>query len=185
MVQTASAEVLERARKIKLVLMDVDGVLTDGKIYYLPHPSGGLFETKGFDSQDGIAFQWLRRSGIKTGIISGRKSEATDERARTAHCAYSYTGNTEKLPIFEEILADSHLDPSEIAFLGDDLTDAILMKRVGLAVAAGNARPEVKKVAHYVTGSHGGCGVLREATEVILLAQGLWTQILTSYDLEP
>ena len=184
MAQPASAEVLARAQKIRLVLMDVDGVLTDGKIYYLPHPTGGLFETKGFDSQDGIAFQWLHRVGIKTGIISGRKSEATNERAKTAQCAYNYTGNTEKLPVFQEILTDSKLDPSEIAFLGDDLTDAILMKRVGLAVAAGNAKPEVKNVAHYVTHAEGGNGVLREATEIILQSQGLWTQILKSYDLE-
>lgn len=185
MVQTPSAEVLARAGRIKLVLMDVDGVLTDGKIFYLPHPSGGLFETKGFDSQDGIAFQWLHRTGIKTGIISGRKSEATNERARTAHCAYNYTGNTEKLPILQEILADSRLDASEIAFVGDDLTDAILMKRVGFAVAAGNAKPEVKRVAHYVTTAAGGNGVLREAAEIILRAQGLWESILKSYDLEP
>jgi len=185
MVQIPSAGVLERARNIKLVLMDVDGVLTDGKIYYLPHPSGGLFETKGFDSQDGIAFQWLHRVGIKTGIISGRKSEATNERARTAHCAHNYTGSTEKLPILQEILAGSRLELSQIAFLGDDLTDAILMKRVGLAVAAGNAKPEVKSVAHYVTSAEGGNGVLREATEIILRAQGLWDQILKSYDLEP
>jgi 3-deoxy-D-manno-octulosonate 8-phosphate phosphatase (KDO 8-P phosphatase) len=177
-------EVRLRAAKVKLVLMDVDGVLTDGRIFFLPRPDGGIFETKGFDSQDGIALQWLYRTGIKTGIISGRKSEATDERARTAHCAYAYTGHTEKLPIFEEILAHSKLQPEEIAYVGDDLTDAILMKRVGFAVAVANAKPEVKGVAHYVTDAAGGSGALREAAEVILAAQGLWSHILQSYDLE-
>jgi 3-deoxy-D-manno-octulosonate 8-phosphate phosphatase (KDO 8-P phosphatase) len=178
-------ELKARAAKIKLVLMDVDGVLTDGKIFYLPDGKGGLFETKGFDSQDGIALQWFHRTGIKTGIISGRKSAATDERARTAHCAYSYTGSTEKLPIFREILADSKLTPEEICFVGDDLTDAILMKRVGFAVATANAKPEVKAVAHYVTAVPGGSGAVRDAAEVILSAQGLWDGILRSYELEP
>ncbi len=179
-----SADVRERASKIKLVLMDVDGVLTDGKYFHVPNPNGGLFEVKLFDSQDGIALQWLFRCGIKTGLISGRDAEATKERARTSKMAYCYMGNTEKLPIFQEILADSKLAPEEIAFVGDDLTDAILMKRVGLAVAVANATPEVKNCAHYVTKAQGGSGALREATELILEAQGLWQGILRHYEVE-
>ncbi len=175
-------EIRSRASRIRLVLMDVDGVLTDGKYFHVPNPQGGLFEVKMFDSQDGIALQWLYRAGIKTGLISGRDAESTRERARSSHMAYCYMGNTEKLPIFQEILADSGLAPEEIAYIGDDLTDAILMKRVGLAVAVANAVPEVKAMAHYVTAAPGGSGALREATELILEAQGRWEQILRHYE---
>jgi 3-deoxy-D-manno-octulosonate 8-phosphate phosphatase (KDO 8-P phosphatase) len=180
-----SAELKDRAAKIKLVLMDVDGVLTDGKYFHVPNPAGGLFEVKLFDSQDGIALQWLSRLGIKTGLISGRDAEATAERARSSKMAYCYMGNTEKLPIFREILADAQLTAEEVAYLGDDLTDAILMKRAGLAVAVANARPEVKKCAHYVTETPGGQGALREVTELILRAQGRWDEILKHYEVEP
>lgn len=162
--------------------MDVDGVLTDGKYFHVPNPQGGLFEVKMFDSQDGIALQWLYRAGIRTGLISGRDAESTRERARSSHMAYCYMGNTEKLPIFEEILADSGLGAEETAYIGDDLTDAILMKRVGLAVAVANAVPEVKAMAHYVTAAPGGSGAVREAAELILAAQGRWEQILRHYE---
>jgi 3-deoxy-D-manno-octulosonate 8-phosphate phosphatase (KDO 8-P phosphatase) len=175
-------DIRQRASRIRLILMDVDGVLTDGKYFHVPHPQGGLFEVKMFDSQDGIALQWLHRAGIKTGLISGRDAESTRERARSSHIAYCYMGSTEKLPIFQEILADSGLQPEQIAYIGDDLTDAILMKRVGLAVAVANAAPEVKAVAHYVTSAPGGSGAVREATELILDAQGLWEQILRHYE---
>lgn len=177
-----SSEIRNRAGRVKLVLMDVDGVLTDGKYFHVPHPQGGLFEVKMFDSQDGIALQWLHRMGIRTGVISGRDAESTRERARTSHMAYCYMGNTEKLPIFREILEDSGLEPEEIAYIGDDLTDAILMRRVGLAVAVANAVPEVKALAHYVTAAAGGAGAVREATELILDAQGKWEQILRHYE---
>lgn len=177
-----TADVRARAARIKLVLMDVDGVLTDGKYFHVPNPEGGLFEVKLFDSQDGIALQWLYRKGIKTGLISGRDAQATRERARSSHMAYCYMGNTEKLPIFEEILADARLTPEEVAYVGDDLTDAILMRRVGLAVAVANATPEVKGCAHYITKAAGGSGALREATELILDAQGLWQDILRHYE---
>lgn len=181
---TVSDDVRARAARIKLVLMDVDGVLTDGKYFHVPNPQGGLFEVKLFDSQDGIALQWLHRVGIKTGLISGRDAQATAERARSSHMAYCYMGNTEKLATFHEILADSQLTPEEIAYVGDDLTDAILMKRVGLAVAVANATPEVKRCAHYTTAAAGGSGALRETTELILDAQNLWQGILRHYEVE-
>ncbi|GIU76110.1 MAG: KdsC family phosphatase [Bryobacteraceae bacterium] len=177
-----SEEIRRRAARVRLVLMDVDGVLTDGKYFHVPGPQGGLFEVKMFDSQDGIALQWLHRMGIRTGVISGRDADSTRERARTSHMAYCYMGNTEKLPIFQEILADSGLQPEEIAYIGDDLTDAILMKRVGLAIAVANATPEVKAMAHYVTSAPGGSGAVREATELILDAQGRWQEILRHYE---
>jgi 3-deoxy-D-manno-octulosonate 8-phosphate phosphatase (KDO 8-P phosphatase) len=171
------------ASKIKLLLMDVDGVLTDGRIYNLPAPGGKMFETKGFDSQDGIALQWLSWKGIQTGVISGRDSAATAERARQCNMTYVYQGHIEKIPILEEILAKAQLEGSEVAYIGDDLTDVPIMRRVGFAVATANARPEVKASAHYVTGATGGGGAVREAVELILKAQGLWGEILKHYEL--
>jgi 3-deoxy-D-manno-octulosonate 8-phosphate phosphatase (KDO 8-P phosphatase) len=179
-----STELAERAKKIRMVLMDVDGVLTDGRVWFLPGADGGIFETKGFDSQDGIAMHWLKRYGYLTGIISGRIAQATAERARQAKFDYVYMGNTEKLGIFEEILEKSGCRPEEVAYLGDDLTDAILMKRVGFAVAVGNARPEVKAIAHYVTQARGGEGALREASEILFDARGVWSEILAHYEVD-
>jgi 3-deoxy-D-manno-octulosonate 8-phosphate phosphatase (KDO 8-P phosphatase) len=176
-----SADVRARAARIRLVLMDVDGVLTDGRIFHVPNADGSAWETKGFDSQDGIALQWFHKYGIQTGIISGRKSAATDLRGQQGHMAYVYVGFTEKLPIYNEIKEKSGLSDDQIAFLGDDLTDAILMKRVGFAVAVANARPEVKAIAHYTTTAPGGFGALRDAAEVIFEAQGIWPKILAHY----
>ncbi len=174
----------ERAARVRLLLMDVDGVLTDGRLYNVPDASGRMVETKGFDSQDGIALQWLHRYGIAAGVISGRDSPATAERARQCKFRYVYQGHTEKLPIFEEILRDSGLAPEAIGYIGDDLTDGILMRRVGFAVATANARDEVKAMAHYVTSSAGGAGAVREACEAILKAQGHWESILRHYEIE-
>ncbi len=170
------------ASKIKLLLMDVDGVMTDGRLYNVPGPDGNMAETKGFDSQDGIALQWLSWKGIKTGLISGRVSPATVERARQTKFSYVYQGHIEKIPIFEEILRDAQVDPSEVAYIGDDLTDLVVMRRVGLPVATANARPEVKQRACYVTAQPGGQGAVREVIELILKAQGLWDEILKKYE---
>jgi 3-deoxy-D-manno-octulosonate 8-phosphate phosphatase (KDO 8-P phosphatase) len=174
-----------RAAKIQMILMDVDGVLTDGRLYNVPDPQGNMAETKGFDSQDGIALQWCALLGIKTGVISGRISPATAERARQTKMAYVYQGHTEKIPILEEILTLSGIDKDEIAYIGDDLTDVVIMHRVGLAIATANARPEVKREAHYVTEVPGGQSAVRESIELILRAKGLWNQILAKYELAP
>jgi 3-deoxy-D-manno-octulosonate 8-phosphate phosphatase (KDO 8-P phosphatase) len=163
--------------------MDCDGVLTDGRIYFVPGADGALFETKGFDSQDGIALQWAHQAGIQTGIISGRKSPVVQERARTAHMRYLYEGNTTKLPPFEEILADSKLSPEQIAFVGDDLTDLPIMRRVGLAAAPANSRPETLAAAHYVAPTAGGNGAVRAVVELLLRAQGRWPEILAKYEI--
>jgi 3-deoxy-D-manno-octulosonate 8-phosphate phosphatase (KDO 8-P phosphatase) len=170
------------ASKIKLLLMDVDGVLTDGRIYNIPDPEGKMVETKGFDSQDGIGLHWLSWKGIRTGVISGRDSPATVERARQCNMTYVYQGHIEKIPILEEILAKAGVDRSEVAYIGDDFTDVVIMRRVGFAVATANARPEVKAAAHYVTRAPGGDGAVREAIELILRAQGLWGEILKHYE---
>lgn len=176
-------DVNQLASRIKLLLMDVDGVLTDGRLYNVPGPDGQMVETKGFDSQDGIALQWLHSMGIKAGLISGRVSPATVERAKQTKITYVYQGHTEKIPIFEEILSDAKLDATQVAYIGDDLTDAIVMRRVGLPIATANAREEVKRHASYVTSQPGGQGAVREAIELILKAQGLWDQILKKYEI--
>ena len=173
----------ERLAKIKLLLMDVDGVLTNGRLYHVPGPDGKIVEFKGFDSQDGIGLHWLRWHGIKTGVISGRVSAATAERAQQVKMTYVYQGHIEKIPILEEILADAKIDPSEVAYMGDDFTDIVIMHRVGLAIATGNARPEVKREAHYVTQAVGGEGAVREVVEMLLKAQGLWPKILQHYEI--
>jgi len=178
-----SAGVTQLASKIRLLLMDVDGVLTDGKYYHFPGADGVLVETKGFDSQDGIALQWLRRVGIAAGLISGRTSPATTERARQGKFKYVYQGHTEKIPMLQEILADAKLDATEVAYIGDDFTDVVVMRRVGLAIATANARPEIKPIAHYVTQAPGGQGAVREAVELLLKAQGRWDEILRHYEI--
>jgi 3-deoxy-D-manno-octulosonate 8-phosphate phosphatase (KDO 8-P phosphatase) len=175
-------DVRRRASKIKLLLMDVDGVMTNGKLYHLPDEKGNVIETKGFDSQDGIALQWMQWKGLRTGVISGRESLGTAERARQLKMNYVYQGHIEKIPILEQIMADAGLGSEEIAYMGDDLTDVVVMHRVGFAIAVANARPEVKNAAHYVTEASGGNGAVREAIELILDALGLWPEILQKYE---
>jgi len=177
------AKVLAAAARARLLLMDVDGVLTNGKLYNVPDPEGNMVETKGFDSQDGIALQWLSWKGIKTGVISGRQSPATEERARQVKMSYVYQGHIEKIPILEEILADAKIDASEVAYIGDDFTDVVIMNRVGLAIATANAREEVKKMAHHVTSARGGEGAVREVVELLLKAQNRWGEILRHYEI--
>ena len=178
-----SEDVLARAARVRLLLMDVDGVMTDGSYWHVPDGHGGLAEIKAFDSQDGIAFQWLRRFGIQAGVISGRVSVATEERARSAGFAHVYQGHTEKIPILEEILERSGLQAEQVGYVGDDFTDVVVMHRVGFAVAVANAKPEVKAHAHWVTASPGGRGALREVVELMLKAQGRWDEILRHYEL--
>jgi 3-deoxy-D-manno-octulosonate 8-phosphate phosphatase (KDO 8-P phosphatase) len=177
-------EINRLAANVSLLLMDVDGVLTDGHLYNVPAPGGQMAETKAFDSQDGIALQWLAWYGIPTGVISGRVSPATEERARQVKMRYVYQGHIEKIPILEEISTQSGIPPEETAYAGDDLTDIVVMRRVGLAIATANARPEVKRAAHYVTTAPGGSGAIREVAELLLQAHGHWASILKKYEVE-
>lgn len=178
-----SEDALARASHIKLLLMDVDGVLTDGRLYNVPGVNGEMVETKAFSAQDGIGLRWLAWHGIKTGVISGRVSPATVERATQVEMAYVYQGHVEKVPILNEILAKEGVEARNVCFVGDDLTDAILMGRVGLGVAVANARDEVKRMAHYVTSSAGGEAAVREVCELILQGHGLWKSILEKYEI--
>ncbi len=181
-----SSELLRRAKRIRLLLLDVDGVLTDGLLYYGPDGRGGTVENKGFDSQDGIAMRWVQEfAGIPVGWISGRESPAAAERARLLGVRYLYQDRLAKLGPYEEILHQSGVAERDICYVGDDLTDAPIMGRVGLPVAVANARPEVKALARYVTRQPGGRGAVREVVELLLRAQGRWDAVLRKYGLRP
>ena len=176
--------VTELAAQVRLLLMDVDGVLTDGTVYGIPGPGGNIVETKGFDTQDGIALQWLSWKGFVTGVISGRISPATEERARQCNMTYVYQGHIEKIPILEEILSRSGIPSAQVAYIGDDLTDVVIMNRVGLGIAPANARAEVKRSAKHVTESAGGRGAVREVAELLLKSQGYWDELLRKYEVK-
>lgn len=181
-----STDVIKRAKRIRLVLMDVDGVLTDGHLFYIPDGKGGIGETKGFDSQDGLSVRWLKEfAGIQLGWISGRESAGVVERARILGVTYLYQNHLAKLGPFEEILRDSGVAESDIAYIGDDFGDAPIMQRVGLPIAVANARPEIKACARYVTRQPGGRAAVREVVELLLRAQGKWDAVLAKYSLRP
>ena len=169
-----------------MLLMDVDGVLTDGRLYLLPAPDGsGMVETKGFDSQDGIALRWLSWFGIEAGVISGRNSPATTERARQVGMRWVFQGHIEKIPLLEQILSETEAKAEQVAYIGDDLTDVVIMRRVGLSFATANAREEVKHSAMAVTSAAGGEGAVREVIELIMKAQGHWEGLLKKYEVTP
>lgn len=170
------------AAGIQVLLMDVDGVLTDGRLLFFPGPGGNMIESKGFDSQDGIALRWLTWYGIQTGVISGRDSPATLERAQQVGMKWVFQGHIEKIPLFEKIMAEAQVGSDQVAYVGDDLTDVVIMRRVGLSFATANARPEVKRSATAVTAASGGSGAIREVIEVILKARGVWDDILKKYE---
>jgi len=171
-------EIIKRAKKIKLLLTDVDGVLTDGNMYFVENRKSNLIEIKGFHAQDGIGLRLLREYGLKTGMITGRISPSAQNRAKTLRMKYVYQGFLEKLKPFEQIAKREGLKPSEIAFIGDDLTDLPVLKKAGLACATHNAVAEVKSVAHFVTSKKGGEGAVREICDFILKAQGKWKKVL-------
>ena len=170
-----------RAKKIKLLLMDVDGVLTDGRIYYVPHPQGGIVETKTFHSRDGLGLRFAREAGLKTGIISGRKSPIVQHRAKELRIDYLFEQALDKLPPYEEILRKAGLKDAQVCYIGDDLVDLPILRRVGLAVGVGNGDRALRTRVHYWTEAHGGQGAVRETIELILKAQGKWDRILHSY----
>jgi 3-deoxy-D-manno-octulosonate 8-phosphate phosphatase (KDO 8-P phosphatase) len=175
-------ELFQRAASVKVLLMDVDGVMTDGRLYLVPNANNEMVETKGFDSQDGIALRWLRWYDIQTGVISGRESPATAERARQVGMSWVFQGHIEKIPLFEQIMAEAKATRDEVAYIGDDLTDVVIMRRVGLSFATANARAEVKRSAHAVTAASGGCGAVREVIEMLLRARGVWNELLKKYE---
>lgn len=166
-----------RASRIKLLLMDCDGVLTDGRFWL--HEGGE--EQKAFHVRDGLGLDLWHRSGLKSGIISGRNSKAVDRRASELQIDFVCQGEPNKVQAFERVLAQSGVDDSSVAYIGDDLNDIRLMKRSELSFAVADAAEEAKAVAHFVTKSPGGFGAVREVVEIILKAQGRWSDIVRRY----
>jgi 3-deoxy-D-manno-octulosonate 8-phosphate phosphatase (KDO 8-P phosphatase) len=186
-----SKSATQRARKIKLLLFDVDGVLTDGKLFLFPvptaSPSGAqstgqiVVEAKGFHAQDGAGISIARIAGIKTGLITRRNSDTVALRARDLKLDHVHQGTQDKLKVFREILVKEGLSAVEVAFVGDDVIDLPVMRNCGFSVAVANARREVKEESHYVTPHAGGDGALRDVIEFILKAQGKWKEAVESY----
>lgn len=167
----------DRARRIKLFLMDVDGTLTDGGVCLISQPDGGgVAEMKVFNSQDGAGLKLAHIMDMKTGFITGRKSPAVQQRAKELLVDYVYLGQATKTQAYEECVAKAGVTEEEVAYMGDDLPDMPLAKRVGLAVAVANAAAELKALSHYVTKAEGGKGAAREVIELILKAQGRWEE---------
>jgi 3-deoxy-D-manno-octulosonate 8-phosphate phosphatase (KDO 8-P phosphatase) len=163
-----------RAKKIRVLIMDVDGVLTDGRIWLLSRRDGTASEIKGFSAYDGAGLKLARADGLRTGLITGRESSAVTQRAKECEIEFVYQHRATKLGAFEEILQTTGASADEVAYVGDDLPDIPVLQRVGLAVAVANAAPEVKRSAHLVTARSGGEGAVREVIELIVKAQGKW-----------
>ena len=175
-----SLDVLERARRIKLFLMDVDGTLTDGGVCLIGPTSGesvaDVTEMKVFNAQDGQGLSLAHTMGIKTGFITGRRSPAVAKRADELHVSFVYLGQANKKQAYEECLQKAGVTEAEVAYLGDDLPDMPLAMRSGLAVCVADGAPELKAVCHYTTLKNGGRGAAREVVELILKAQGRWDE---------
>jgi len=166
-----------RASRIKLLLLDCDGVLTDGRLWLLEDGD----EHKAFNTKDGLGLELLRRAGLRAGIITGRTSTALARRAKELGIEFLRQGNEEKLAAFEEVLRSAGLKEDEVAFVGDDLSDIPLMRRSELAVAVADAVEETRAAAHYVTQAKGGRGAVREVVEIILKSQGRWNDLVEEY----
>lgn len=176
---TVAPEVLERARKIKLFLMDVDGTITDGGVCLVSLPNdGGVAEMKVFNSLDGVGLKLAKSMGIRCGFITGRKSPAVLQRAQETHVDFAYLGQATKIEAFEECMEKAGVSADEVAWMGDDLPDMSVASRVGFAIAVANSAPELKDICHYVTELRGGQGTAREVIELILKAQDRWEEAI-------
>jgi 3-deoxy-D-manno-octulosonate 8-phosphate phosphatase (KDO 8-P phosphatase) len=166
----------ERARRIKVLIFDVDGVLTDGQLFFIPETDGdgklhGL-EVKGFTAHDGLGITLARLGGLRLGIITKRESATVAIRARDLKLEFVYQGQAHKLAAAQEIAASAGIAMAELAYVGDDVVDLPVMRACGLAIATANARPQAKSAAHYITPNPGGHGAGRDAIDFILAAQG-------------
>jgi len=173
-----SAGTRKRAAQIKILLMDVDGTMTDGGVILLSQSDGSALEIKTFDAHDGQGLTLAHTAGIRTGCITGRESPALLRRASEMKMEFIYMKQPTKIPAYEEILRKAGVAESAVAYVGDDLPDLPVMRRVGLAIAVGNAVPEVKKAAHYTTKAFAGHGAIREAIELIIKSQGIWEEMI-------
>lgn len=167
-----------RAAQIELLLMDVDGTMTDGSVTLLSQTDGTALEIKTFNSHDGQGLTLAHTAGLRTGCITGRESSALMRRAQEMKMEFIYMKQPLKMPAYEEILRKADVSDSVVAYIGDDLPDIPLMRRAGLAIAVGNAVPEVKQVAHYITKAVAGHGAVRDAVEFILRSKGIWKAMI-------
>ncbi|CAN5427345.1 HAD hydrolase family protein [soil metagenome] len=166
-----------RAARIKLLLMDCDGVLTNGRLWLIDDGD----EQKTFNVRDGLGLDLWHRAGLKSGVISGRNSRALERRAHGLYIEYLRQGSENKTQDFDELLRLAEVDETEVAFVGDDLNDIPLMLRSELAVAVADAAEETRAVAHLVTQAAGGSGAIREVIQLILKAQGRWAEVTERY----
>ena len=195
---------LDRAKKIRIILFDVDGVLTDGTLWFIPAPtsaprstdaqaqqhanspgygivSQNMVEVKGFNAHDGTAISLAHLGGLKAGIVTKRISETVALRARDLHLDFVFQGAANKSEVLDKVVAESGVREDEIAYVGDDVIDLPIMRRCGLAIAVANSRPQVLEMAHYHTPSKGGEGAARDAVEYILKAQGKLDEVIEAY----
>jgi len=169
----------DKLKNIRLLLLDVDGVLTDGSIIY----DGNGLETKCFNVRDGHGIKMLQRHGIEVGIITGRTSIVVDIRAKELGIDLVYQGALKKLESYNDVKEKTGLDDSQIAYMGDDVIDVPVLRRVGFAAVPVDGLPEVRAVAHYVSSCRGGRGAVREVCEMILKGRGVWNEIVARYEL--
>jgi len=167
-----SPELVDRARQVTALVLDVDGVLADGSIVYAEYGD----ELKRFDVQDGAGLVWWHMSGFKTAVISGRKSKMVERRAKELRIDHLTQGVLQKLPVYERLLKKWKLSDAQVCVMGDDLPELPMMRRAGLAVAVPNAVEEVKRACHCTTSRPGGYGAVREVITAILQAKGLWDE---------
>ncbi len=167
----------ERLRPISLLLLDVDGVLTDGRIVYDNHGA----ETKAFDVKDGHGIKLLQRAGIHVGIITGRQSRVVEVRAAELGITTVYQGVKDKLVPYLEILGERGLTDEQVAYMGDDVVDLPVLQRVGFAAAVADAVDDIKPLVHYVCGRRGGRGAVREVCDLILKEGGHWSEVTSRY----
>lgn len=179
MIPLADAEA--RARNIKVLVFDVDGVLTDGSLTFIPQPDGSAVETKPFSAHDGLGISLARLGGIRIGIITKRQSATVATRARDLKLDFVYQGQTHKRRAAEEIVKSAGITMDELAYVGDDIVDFPVMRICGLAIATANARPQVLQMAHWVTPNRGGFGAGRDAIDFLLAAQGSLDRVIEQY----
>jgi len=178
---SSSEEIFDRARRIRLFLMDCDSVLTDGSLHYSAQASGAMEATKVFHIQDGQGMRLAAQAGLKLGIISGRSSAALTQRAQEINVDYLHQGISDKLTVYEQIKSAEGVCDEQIAYIGDDLPDLAPMRCAGLSIAVADAVSEIQDCAHFVTARNGGRGAVREAIELILKAQGKWDELLKQF----
>ena len=172
------AKLAKRARQILVVLMDVDGTLTDGSVTLASQSDGSALEIKTFDAHDGQGLTLAVTAGLRTGVITGRGSAALRRRCKELDVEFVYEKQGHKVAAYEDILRKTGAKESEVAFLGDDLPDLTIMRRVGLSAAVANATPEVRRAADYRTKAAGGEGAARELVELILRSKGIWEEMI-------